>query len=608
MPSVDVLKKWISSRERPVLLRWSWGFFTFATLLLLTVGLRYLTAYPFPREPPAIAYVVFAFTSHFASIMLIVWTGLILPLTVLIPLRKFIVPASILVVSSIVALVLLDSQVYTAHRFHFSLLTIRILGWKTWGFGILYVVILLAFNSFLARIVWTRHIVLRKKLYLAATLPAVIVMLLATHAVHIWADATGYVPVTGFTTTLPMFYPSTDKRHMVKWGLADIANRRGAPGREGGRRVFRYPLAPLTFTPSTRFNILIVGVDAMRSDILTDEAAPRCMRFARESAAVFTNHWSGGNSTKMGLFSLFYGIPPTYQQYIESNKHTPILIDRLLEEHYQTGIFTSYNLYRPAGLDVTAFAKIRDLRLETNIPGPKLSYRNDSAITEEWKEWLDNKAPGRPFFGFLFYDALCNRTFPASYEKRVPDADGTSEQQKLFNRYKVSMLHIDSLIGAVLDDLDRRRLLDSTIVIITADHGNEFDDNHLGITGHGSAFSDYQLRVPLAVHWPGRPAGVFTKRTSHNDIVATLIGGALGCDNPPEHYSSGNDLYSEKQWEWMIAGSYYNFAIIEPHRVTVQFPGGYYEVRDHAYRLLKKAPPSPNIAAALGEMGKYFKK
>ncbi len=512
----------------------------------------------------------------------------------------------IFLVSAVMTVVLLDSQLYTAHRFHFSLLTIRILGWKTWGFGVLYLIILIVFNGFLSSIVWKKYIIQKKKMRYCPIIISFIISLLFTHGTHIWADAAGYTPVTGFTTTLPMFYPSTGKKQMVKFGIVDISNRRGRQSKYSPTGSLRYPLNKLSFSRPTNLNILIIAVDAMRSDMLSEETSPKCMKFAKESAEVFTDHWSGGNSTKMGLFSLFYGLPPTYQQYIESNKISPVMIDRLLEEKYITGIFTSHPLYRPACLDVTAFVKIPDLRLETVIPGPAISWRNDSAITDQWKEWIDKKNTERPFFGFLFYDALCNGTYPAYYERLIPETDCQSSISKDFRKYRISMLYIDSLIGEVLEDLGNRKILDSTIVIITSDHGNEFDDNGLGIRGHGSAFSDFQLRVPLVVYWPGKTGGVINKRTNHNDVVATLMKHAFGCNNQPSDYCSGEDLFSGKGWDWFIAGSYYNFAIIEPNQVVIQFPGGYYEVRDHRYRLINKPSFSLNIEAALAEMGRFF--
>lgn len=609
MNIVNNIRKWLFNAERRSLMRWSVGFYLFSTLVLLAVGLLYFVSYSFPGEPVAILYTIFAYTSHFSSIMAIFLLGAVFPLIGLVPSKKTVTALWICIASFVTALVLIDAQLYMAHRFHVTLLTMRIFGWTTWGFGLFYFAMFVVFNSFLAKIVWRRYVAEGKKLHVAITFSALVSMLLFTHGAHIWADAAGYVPITRFTTTLPMFYPSTDKKHMVKWGLADMSNRNRAPTPPGHGSDFRYPANPLEFSSQTYrpLNILLIGIDAMRADMLPSVYAPRCVAFADSPSYFFTNHWSGGNSTKMGLFSLFYGISPTYQQYIESTKRTPVFMDRLLEAGYETGIFTSYKLYRPANLDVTAFGGVKNLRLETKIPGPSRSHRNDSAITGEWKEWLDARDEKRPFFGFLFYDALCDITLPESYEALVPRNEKGSEQEKKLDRYRVSMLRIDSLVGTVLDDLDKRGLADSTIVILTSDHGEEFDDNGLGFTSHGSAFSDYQLRIPLVVRWPGKSGGVFSKRTSHNDITATLMSDALGCKNPLSDFSSGFNLFDrQKQWEWLIVGSYFNTAIVEPSQVTIQFPGGYYEVRGRDYRLLKKPTLSGNMAEALGEMGRFF--
>jgi membrane-anchored protein YejM (alkaline phosphatase superfamily) len=592
------------------ILRWSAGYFILAAILFIIVGLRYLVVYSLPHEILAIAYTFAAFTSHFASIALITWVLLILPVTLLLPYKKLVIPLCILIVSTIITLELLDSQIFTSHRFHFTLLTIRILGWKTWGFGIFYLFIFLFLNAFLARIAWNRFIVRKKRTFGILGIILTIVLLTFTHITHIWADATGFIPITRFTTTLPLFYPSTDKKLMVKYGFADISNRRSLPQNlptNGGD--FKYPLNSLEFSSSNEIkNVVLICVDDMRSDVLTPELTPHILKHAKNSSIQFTNHWSGGNSTKMGLFSLFYGIPPTYEQYIETNKRSPVFIDKVLDSKFATGIFTSYRLYSPASLDITAFIKIPSLRLETKIPGPPEAYRNDSAITVEWKEWLDKKSNDKPFFGFLFYDVLSVEGFPPSYADRVHLENGMSQQQKKFANYKTGVQYVDSLVGLVLDDLEKRDLMKSTVVIITADHGEEYDDNKLGFTGHGSSFSDYQLRVPLIVFWPGKSAGIIDKRTSHYDIVPTLMKDVFGCSNQESDYSSGSNLFSEKQWDWLIAGSYFNFAIVEPQKLTVQYPGGYYEVRDRKYQIIPSKSISSNLSFALSEMGRFYKR
>ena len=111
------------------------------------------------------------------------------------------------------------------------------------------------------------------------------------------------------------------------------------------------------------------------------------------------------------------------------------------------------------------------------------------------------------------------------------------------------MHYIDSLLGGVVDDLERRKLLDRTVIIVTSDHGMEFDDSGLGFTGHSTAYSEYQIHTPLVVRWPGRPPGRVTRRTSHNDIAPTLLTELFGCTNPPSDYSSGYSLFSDSRVE-----------------------------------------------------------
>ena len=127
-------------------------------------------------------------------------------------------------------------------------------------------------------------------------------------------------------------------------------------------------------------------------------------------------------------------------------------------------------------------------------------------------------------------------------------------------------------------------LLDETIVIVTSDHGFEFDDNGIGHYGHASNFSTVQLRATLMMHWPGKPAREIDNRTTHHDLPVTLLQEVFGCENPPGDYSVGRNLFSGESWDWMMAGSYTSHAIVEPDRVIVSHPGGFVEVLGSDYR------------------------
>jgi membrane-anchored protein YejM (alkaline phosphatase superfamily) len=184
---------------------------------------------------------------------------------------------------------------------------------------------------------------------------------------------------------------------------------------------------------------------------------------------------------------------------------------------------------------------------------------------------------------------------------------GGPEWARRHARYLNGAHYVDSLVGRVLDDLKRRKLLDRTIIIVTSDHGMEFNDNGLGFMGHATAFSELQLHTPLLVHWPARPKGRVTHRTSHNDLAPTLVSGLFGCTNPPSDYSSGHSLFSDAQWDWLIAVSHNDYALVEPDRVTIAYPGGT-EIRDQSYRLVQNPKLSwDDLRAAMQEMSRFYR-
>ncbi|MBK9224510.1 MAG: sulfatase-like hydrolase/transferase [Flavobacterium sp.] len=79
------------------------------------------------------------------------------------------------------------------------------------------------------------------------------------------------------------------------------------------------------------------------------------------------------------------------------------------------------------------------------------------------------------------------------------DLNDDYNPKQLINRYKNSLHFVDSLVGKVLLNLEKRGSLKNTIVVITSDHGQEFNDNKKGYWQHGGNFSDYQIGVPLLV-------------------------------------------------------------------------------------------------------------
>jgi hypothetical protein len=226
---------------------------------------------------------------------------------------------------------------------------------------------------------------------------------------------------------------------------------------------------------------------------------------------------------------------------------------------------------------------VPNLRIETK-PVDALAWERDRIMTRDWFQWLDQRSGDQPFFGFLFYDAVNDQNYPPEYASRVAVNPNDPMPEK-FADYKTSVMFNDELIGQVLSDLESRGLTDNTVVIVSSDHGEEFDENGDGITGHGSGFGHLQLGIP-----------------------PTLLRRMLGCSNSFTDYSSGNDIFDGPQWDWLIAGSYYNYAVLEPDQVTVTFPNGTYEVRDGNYRLLDQPSFNADVLEAVMRENTRFHK
>jgi hypothetical protein len=87
----------------------------------------------------------------------------------------------------------------------------------------------------------------------------------------------------------------------------------------------------------------------------------------------------------------------------------------------------------------------------------------------------------------------------------------------------------DALIGAVRERLRRLGVLDDTLIVVTADHGESlFDD---GFLGHGHALNEQQTRIPFVLSDPG----VAMRAPIGLDDMRAIVLGQLGANAPRRH-------------------------------------------------------------------------
>lgn len=599
--------------SRRQIFRWM-GWFALANAVVLAiVGLRYFQGFAPGGTLLSWVYLLLVYPAHHVLLAVLPLFLVVSPVVLLRPSAKLATVLAVILFALMIAVITLDSLLWAQSRFHLNGLTMQILGWSSWVFAGVMLVIALFFESLLAGWVWrwlqaSSH---RRGGLLAAFAVAAI---LGSQLIHAWADAAYYVPVTSVGQQLPVYEGFTAKRQLVKLGLVDpeasrkqeIARRMSQQLAERDKGRLNYPLQPLQCENATRMNVLLIMADALRSDMVTGNVMPFLSGYAQAHGQQFMQHFSGGNSSRMGVFSLFYGLPPGYWAGFEAMQRSSVLVDELQQQGYQLGIFSSSTLYRPVTLDRTAFANVANLRLQTE-PANAPAWQRDEILVQDWQHWLDESEPGKPFFGFLFFDSTNAQVYPPGFEQ-IPglQAKDDSELGREFANYQRSARFVDQLLETTLADLARRGLADHTVVVITSDHGEEFDESGAGLRDHGSGYTTYQLQVPMILHWPGREAERYEHRSSHYDVVPTLLQDVLGCSNPASDYSSGRNLFAGEDWNWLLAGSYYNYAVLEPDQITVTYPNGQYEVRDWQYRILTDPEVRGNILMEVTEENSRF--
>jgi len=375
-----------------------------------------------------------------------------------------------------------------------------------------------------------------------------------------------YGPILAASDAVPLYVPVSMRKLGKALGLA--VAREQAMKMPRGRATLHYPLHPLVRRDDRKpYNIVWLVAESLRADMLDATIMPRTAEFAAANQS-FLRHYSGGNGTRNAIFSMFYGLHGPAWFWFLNARRGPVLMDVLMNDGYQMQMFTSACFTYPE-FDRTVFAAVPSDRLHEN--DGRIGWKSDRRWSDELIRFLDSREPGRPFMTFMFYESPhASYNFPPECAIRKPYCetvnyallDPARDAPLLKNRYINACHHLDTQWGKVLDALSRRGLLESTIVILTGDHGEEFMEK--GRLGHNSAFSEEQLRVPLVLHVPGRPPARFARMTSHLDLPATVLS-LLGVANPPADYCCGQDLLSPTyDRKYCVAGDWSHIALIDP--------------------------------------------
>lgn len=397
----------------------------------------------------------------------------------------------------------------------------------------------------------------------------VLCVMVAERAAYGVSHLMAYRPVLVAAKEVPFYQPTTFRRAAAKLGV-EMRRQKNMDVADRGRLA--YPRAPVTLRENAPTpNIVWLVGESLRWDMLDPEIMPNLWRFAQRSQR-YTNHFSGGNGTRMGMFSMFYGLPGNYWFSFLDARQPPVLISTLQQQDYQFGLFTSAKFSYPE-FDKTLFASLPADTMTSDDQGP--GWERDRRNVARLLDYIDRRDAARPFFAFMFFESShAQYYFPPESTLRtdyLPDFNYATVDVKdnidgIFARYVNASHHLDSQIGRVLDHLTAQGLLDNTLVIITGDHGEEFMEE--GRWGHNSAFHNEQLHVPLVLYTPGMAPGVLHHPTSHQDLIPTLMP-MLGVTNPLRDYALGLPLQEVVPERYRLAASWDALAYIDDHHKVV---------------------------------------
>lgn len=306
-------------------------------------------------------------------------------------------------------------------------------------------------------------------------------------------------------------------------------------------------------------NIVLVVFEATRFDHIGVRRSgialtPNVDRLAAEGVS-YANCVAAAPWTLPSMTSLFTGLPPrdhgVDSQHWLLSETIPTLAQRLREIGYQTaGFSTNAWVGKVSGLErgFDEFVEVwRSLSAARTDDGAE--------IVNEWAlDWVDeNAAADRPLFLFVMYfEPHFPYNPPPGWGEKVASADldvgllkrlrlwrhprevgyvikapgqevGDREFAGLRALYDGEIAYSDFRFGELEKGLRSRGILENSVVVFTADHGESFGEH--GFMDHKMTVYDEVVRVPLVIRYPGRLSSGAAVRdlVQNTDLTPTLL-------------------------------------------------------------------------------------
>lgn len=313
-------------------------------------------------------------------------------------------------------------------------------------------------------------------------------------------------------------------------------------------------------------NVVVILIDTLRADKLrpvnpkTRVRTPGLDRFASTATTFLRGHTSE-NWTKPSVASLFSGLTPWEHTATKGEsvlpRSVPFLAEILKREGFETASFIAN------GYVSDRFGFGRGWDFYRNYIRENRRSKSEF-IARDVLAWLDSRKSDKPFFLYIHtidphvpyrppeeflglygdtnYKGQVNFRTNALFLEHVKMGKirlNARDRAHLEALYDGEISYHDVNFATILDALKKRGYEDDTLVIVTADHGEEFWDH--GSVGHGHNVYQELLHIPYFIRHPGikRPGTSLDEAVSLTDLAPTILD-ALGKSIPEE--MSGRSL------------------------------------------------------------------
>jgi len=336
----------------------------------------------------------------------------------------------------------------------------------------------------------------------------------------------------------------------------------------GGVLTTKDPFVKAKPRKDNRPNLVLIIIDTLRADHLGcygygRNTSPVLDRLAGEGL-MFTDAWAQASWTKPSTATILTSLPTYDHGAVKRFDTLPsrvwTLSEGLAAAGYRTGAFIANGWI---GNDHFNFNQGYDQFI-------KVEGKADDVCTRgiEWLA-LDSETPS-----FLYLHLMDPHTpysppedlraeFDRGYVGDVlslPAGDDLYKSHSLTREnveylvdlYDAEIRSADRALGVFLEGLDALGIRDSTVLCITADHGEEFNDH--GAFGHGGTLFEEQLEVPLVIAGPGVvPGGEIHEGLVRHMDIAPMLFGLLGLP-VPDAFMGRNPLAEQAEpLYWALA-------------------------------------------------------